>query len=151
MKLVCHKMLKYLLLMFVFISTIHAETVDVSNYSASKTVDKHDRIKRAFLPAETKNEIKPKLINETTATQNITKVVTDVKVNEVVHETDANVSTKTVITEAPVIIKKNDSDTHIFPILPHGREHIGAAMRSFWVFLGLSVIVVAYFTFRAFK
>lgn len=148
-------MLKYVFLSLLLGIVIHAEYVDVYTNSDSKTLE---RVIRGIDLNKPNQETKQNAANTDQ---------TEKKVGETVKDDSNQVkeSKQTVVNQSSTAehvfatppsanvsaISKNETESYGHPFVPHIHDHNGAAMRSFWVFLGLSVIVVIYFTFRAFR
>lgn len=142
------KMFKCILIVLMFGFMCQAENVDVSPNSDSKTLI---RIRRIPPEPSKKEDLSNVIIEEKkNSPKNSDITINTTKKNDFVNINSSSEKAAVQRTEN-VSVNQNDTDTHIFPVFPHARDHIGAAMRSFWVFLGLSVIILIYFTFRAFK
>lgn len=142
-------MLKTIAITIVICLTFHTEYVDVYQHSDYKTVDVYKR----QIPAETKtkiddeNNVIGKVDTVDSGQQKNDQPKTDEKINDKKNETiTPPIVTNDKINETESFLIKNNT------IITHAKvEHNGAIYRSFYVFFGLSVIVLIYISFRTFK
>lgn len=121
----------------IFYVILHFQYVDVYQRSDYETVG-HYFQKRQF-PVPPESEIIEKAVKTEETHGNVTEKVDAVRKSNVTKSVDRNANTTVV----------DGAITKEFGRLPH--EHNGALFRSFYVFLGLSVIVLLYISFRTFK